>query len=192
MKKQISNLIEKLRDLSGGVKQTETTAGQAIKAKRRQIVKARPASLEQRYYLLDDEAVGDRVFQRMRQNIFKALDSVRGSSSMKGGVIFREAGRISPGRPYFYLKPAGEAGWLFERSGAGWTISQAEKIVGQDLFLRQGEAWDMVSLFGASDSSTYPRVKSPQTGGDLLSFAVYEQKLLSTLGLTNNETRNIS
>ena len=157
----------------------EADEGSAGKVpKRRALVKDRPASLEQRYAILDHAALADEVFLRLKQQLFTAIDSRR-----SGPTVFREAGRLAPGRPYFYLKPANQTGWLCERSGAGWLLTPAEKIVGRDLFLRGDEPIDSVVLYMAQDRVVMPRVRSQLLGDDLVALAVYEQKLLHQLGL---------
>ncbi len=143
-------------------------------APRKTLVKSRPQSLEQRYELLDHEELGDEIFLRLKAKIF---DSVP-----KAGYL-REAGRLAPGRPYFFVKPLGAKGYLFERSGKGWVVTPAEKIVGRDLFLRDQNPLDVVSLFLAKDRVAFPRVKSARGGDALLAFSVYEQRLLNQIGV---------
>jgi hypothetical protein len=143
-------------------------------APRQSLVKSRPQSLEQRYELLDHDELADEIFLRLKARIFDATP--------QAGYL-REAGRIAPGRPYFYLKPLGAKGFLFERSGKGWVVTPAEKIVGRDLFLRDPEPLDVVSLFLAKDRVAFPRVKSARGGDALLAFSVYEQRLLNQIGV---------
>jgi len=137
----------------------------------------RPKTLEERYQPLEFPELGDEIFLRLKLNVYAALDRVR------AGGVFREAGKLGAGRPYFYVKPAGRPGLLFERSGGGWVVAEAEKIASSDLFVRRGSAVDAVSLYLASDRPVLPRVRSPWLGGDLWPLAVYEQKLLERLGL---------
>ena len=144
------------------------------------LVKSRPASLEQRYALVEEMELADEVFKRLQRRVFEAIDRGRAA----GPTVFREAGRLAPGRPYFYVKPQSARGWLFERSGAGWVVTAAEKIVAQDLFLRDGEPLDAVQLFAATDRVVMPRVKSHAGGDELLALAVYEGRLLQQLGLS--------
>lgn len=153
---------------------------------RRRLVVDRPATLEQRYELVDREELADEVFKRLQRHIYGALATREreGDGGSRAKTIFREAGRLAPGRPYFYLKPQDRPGWLVERSGMGWVVSQAEKIVDRDLFLRRGEPVDSVSLYVATDRPAFPRVRSPLFGTDLLAFAVYEQRLLERLGIS--------
>lgn len=141
---------------------------------RRTLVKSRPQSLEQRYEMLDHEELADEIFLRLKAKIF---DSVP-----KAGYL-REAGKVAPGRPYFFVKPLGAKGYLFERSGKGWVVTPAEKIVGRDLFLRDQDPLDVVTLFMAKDRVAFPRVKSARGGDSLLAFSVYEQRLLHQLGV---------
>jgi hypothetical protein len=146
----------------------------------RTLVKSRPASLEQRYLLVEEVDLADEVFRRLQRRVFEAIDRYRDA----GGTVFREAGRIAPGRPYFYVKPQSAAGWLFERSGAGWLVTPAEKIVARDLFLRDDQPLDAVQLYMAKDRVVMPRVRSASGGNDLLALAVYEGRLLQQLGLS--------
>lgn len=141
---------------------------------RKSLVKNRPESLEQRYEILDHEELADEVFSRLKAKVFEALGPV--------GYL-HEAGRIAPGRPYFFVKPLGAKGFLFERSGKGWVVTPAEKIVGRDLFLRDQAPLDVVTLFLAKDRVAFPRVKSVRGGDSLLAFSVYEQRLLNQIGV---------
>lgn len=155
-----------------------------LPARRRPLVANRPGRLEDRYQVVDGlggEGLSDEAFWRLRDKLYAAIDS--STSTKSGRIVHREAGRIAPSRPYFYLKPAGDRGWLFERSGAGWVVSRAEKISLQNLFLRDGDPVDAVSLYAASDRPTFPRVKSRALGGELLSLAIYEQRTAERLGL---------
>lgn len=166
--------------------------------KRRRLVVDRPATLEQRYELIERDDLLDEVFRRLQRQVYTTLDrrTAGVQERLRGPAVLREAGRLAvsdrsgsadprhgQARPYFYLKPQNRPGWLFERSGSGWTLSQAEKIVAQNLFLRQGPALDVVTLHLARDRLAYPRVRSALFGNDLLSFAVYEQKLMEHLHL---------
>lgn len=170
-----------------GVTGKQTTVSQ----RKNRLVQSRPASLEQRYLLLDDQengsGIGDEIFGRLQQRFFQMAN--QGLTDRAGQrVIYKEKGRMAPNRPYFYLKPHGATGLLFERSGPGWVVSRAEKIVDRDLFLREGPVLEHANVFLArsddqSQRPSLPRIKSDQLGNDLLAFSVYEQKLLRHLGL---------
>lgn len=150
---------------------------------RRQIVVDRPSSLEQRYAPLEDAPLGDEIFLRLKKRIYRELDDYARIPKTK--AVFRESGRLSSGRPYFYLKPMGEIGWLFERDGSGWQVSPAEKDAARDLFIREREILDRTELYIAKDQALMPRIKAPGlgSGSDLLAIPVYEQKILQRLGL---------
>ena len=157
------------------------------------LVKSRPLSLQERYQPMSSADALDQMFLRMRDSLYEATDVVtavrpgtRGQPSRsQPRTVLRETGRLGPKRPYFYLKPINETGWLFERSGSGWVVSRAEKIVGADTFLRRGEPWDIVTLHEAMPavadrdrgSTGTIRVTSQRIGGELIPFSVYESKL---------------
>lgn len=156
---------------------------------RQALVKKRPVSLEQRYSLLEAPASADAAFRRLQARVFEAA-ALRADQT--GTTIFREAGRIAPNRLYFYVKPQNQRGWLVERSAAGWLVTGAEKIVAQDMFLRDREPVDSVLLYERRDESVdeaAPAKRSPRVrvGGDvrgeLLAFTVYEHRLLKQLGI---------
>jgi hypothetical protein len=69
-----------------------------------------------------------------------------------------------------------------EKSAVGWRISRAEKIVGQNLFLRSNEApWDMATLWSDEKGEGLRRVSSSRVGKDLLSISEYERRLVESL-----------
>jgi hypothetical protein len=144
------------------------------------LVKQRPASLEQRYEVLREDEIADEAFRRLQRHVFGLLDARQADG---GTTVFRESGRLGPKRLYFYVKPAGCQGFLVERSGGGWLVTGAEKIVARDLFLREEAPLDRATLFVARGTAALPRVKAATAGDSLLAFAVYEQRLLAQLGL---------
>jgi hypothetical protein len=170
----------------GSVAGTPATAEKPAKSPASQLMKPRReprGTLEDRYQLLEADELADEVFQRLRSRVYTALNRI--SASQHGRPQhYREMGRLSAGkRSYFYVQPMGRAGILFERSGAGWVVSPAERIVHQQTFLRSQEPIDTVSLYLSNDSAAYPRVRSSAEGDSLLALAVYEQRLLTRLGL---------
>lgn len=166
--------------------------------KRKAIVVSRPIHLPQDYQMTTDQRYVDDVFQKLRESIFRALDEQVAKNPLGHPSIFREYGMTAAQTPYFYLKPLNEKGWLFERSGSGWVVTRAEKIVGEDLFLRGVAAWDITNLFAVSPSAPtgkdrsrkdtlagVPRVMSRVLGKELLSVPVYQHKLMRELELFN-------
>ncbi|MFK7823136.1 MAG: hypothetical protein AB8G05_03205 [Oligoflexales bacterium] len=131
------------------------------------------------YILAEDEADVDRVFDRLRSYCYARFLETRETASdeslPEAPSLFWESGKLEPGRSYFYLKKHNEIGWLFERSGYGWVISRCEKIVGQSLFMRREEAWDLVNLYKLDGPFEHYRVASEKTGGQLISFLLYRK-----------------
>ncbi len=171
-----------LRFLSKTKSTTKPASQKKRQASARPVVKSRPASLEQRYRLIEDSTFGDEIFQRLQNRFFTMAN--QGMTDSRGAkIVYKERGKINPDRPYFYLKPNGKSGILFERSGPGWVVSRAEKIVDRDLFLREGEILEHANVFLADDRTPLPRIRSDQMSQELLAYSVYEQKLLKHLGL---------
>lgn len=181
-----------IRDPQGG-----KGANERPKSKRlRKLVADRPVHLPQDYQLSTDEQLADEVFIKLKEGIFRALDQQGAPSPSAQPAIFREHGMTAGNTPYFYLKPVNEKGWLFERSGAGWVVTRAQKIVGEDLFLRGVSAWDVANIYALDDLETdagtktggtagisMPRVMSRALGRELLSIPVYQHKVLRELDL---------
>ena len=140
----------------------------------------------QRYELIRQNTTADRYFDRLQNTLYDFLQHVQNSEntnlySPSEEQIFWESGKLNPGRPYFFLKPLNESGWLFERSGLGWTISFCEKIVHQNLFLRRYEAWDITNLYMPVEGTEYCRVSSSLFGEQLVSFKIYERKIIEEI-----------
>jgi hypothetical protein len=158
-------------------------ASTRVEARKKQLTTApKPRTLEERYELLEDERLADQLFERLRRRIYQELDD-QARQNPQAPSIWREAGRMAPKRPYFYLKAPGEAGLLFERNGSGWVVAPAEKIVARDLFLRRGAVKEAALLFQAKEAGAVPRVQSHLFGQGLSPFAIYEKELLSRLGI---------
>lgn len=154
---------------------------QRVAAQRKAIVKDRPASLMDRYELVSLDELTDEVFLRLRQKVYGALD--KASVATGHPSHYRDAGRLAPSRPYFYIQPLNHPGLLFERAGAGWVVSSAQKIAAHDTFLRSEAPIERVSLFVPRNGEGLPRVQSTAEKGTLMALAVYEQRLLQRLGL---------
>ena len=147
------------------------------------IVKSRPPSAADDYLLLHDDDTLDGVFHRLKAAIYSDIDDQRAKRAAVGIItpsLMREYGRVSANRQYFFIKPPRNTGWLFERSGTGWVISRADKIVEENTFVRHGEPWDIVAVFGSKNGGAV-RVSSPRLRDDLLSFNTYQRKLLDCI-----------
>lgn len=153
----------------------------APRRSRATLVKSRPPHLPAEgiaYSPLAETALVDELFLRLRRTLFQELDK-----SAARGSAYRESGRLANQQRYFYIQPQGQKGWLFERSGAGWLISQAVKHSERDLLVREREIFDRIELLAPNAKGRLPRIRTTLLGDDLLSMPVYEQKLLQDLGL---------
>lgn len=142
-----------------------------------ELVKSRPYQLEKHYELIDDHSEADGLFLRLRRSLFKEVDMVRPRRKTLGPKFLRESGKLDGGRPYFFIQPLSDYGWLFERSGAGWIVSKAEKIVQENKFLRLYDHWDIVTIHRPIDGNGTLRVSSERFNVNLVSFIVYEELL---------------
>lgn len=145
-----------------------------------ELVHDRPAHLEDRYGVLEDKKQLDVIFANFREKLFEDAEALSAAArrGQGGKTIFREAGKTSDGRAYIFFKPLSDYGWLIERSGAGWRISRAEKIISQQMFLRSNsDPWDVAVLFSDPKHSGTIRVNSQRFGQTLMSMAVYEQRM---------------
>lgn len=132
----------------------------------------------------------DQMFAELRLRVYEKLDqkekSLQATRSGSGrgsiGGVYREFGKLPGERSYFFVKGFGSLGWLFERSGSGWVVSRAEKIIGRNLFIRKGEAWDFVSVL-SSQANEDIRILSKQLSAGPLSSEVYLSRLWSGLSL---------
>lgn len=145
-----------------------------------ELVHARPAHLEDRYGVVDDKKQLDAIFAGLRDKLFEDSEALSAAARRGDGgkTVFRESGKTSDGRGYIFFKPLNDYGWLVERSGAGWRVSRAEKIISQQMFLRSNsDPWDVAVLYTDPKRSDIVRVNSQRFGQTLMSMAVYEQRM---------------
>ena len=145
-----------------------------------ELVKQRPVHLEQRYTVQDNERRVDEVFSSMRASLITMTDEISDAArrGLRGKIVFRETGKTSEGRGFAFFKPMSDYGWLVERTGAGWRISRAEKIIDREMFLRSNsEPWDVAILYEDPAGQGQPRVKSSRFGNTLMALPVYQEKL---------------
>jgi hypothetical protein len=147
----------------------------------RKLVHSKPLSADDRYRINDNERQVEEVFRRVVGTLVELCDqlSAEARRGLSGNFILREQGTTEDRRAYLFMKPMNEYGWLMEKSSAGWRISRADKIVGQNLFLRSNEdPWDIVTLWGDPLGERLMRVRSLRFGKDLLSISEYERRLV--------------
>lgn len=89
-----------------------------------------------------------------------------------------ESGTLQGQRPYFFMQPWNEMGFLFEMTQRGWVIARAERIVSSEQFMRERSAFDHVALFESSELPGTLRARSDQLGEELTSLSLYEDAVL--------------
>ena len=147
--------------------------------------KKKPSHLvERQYTILDDEAAIESVFSRMKDALFETASELDEDRPLgQARKVQLESGKLSEGRRYFYLQPWSSEGYLFERSPHGWTVAKAEKIVGDQTFLRHSDTWDVVTLYRPDQFKGLLRISSQRMGDELMSFPVYEEMLKDNLAI---------
>ncbi|MCX6125942.1 MAG: hypothetical protein NTV34_14515 [Proteobacteria bacterium] len=144
------------------------------------LVKDRPVHFEERYAVANSAREIDEAFGCLRKKLFRECEAISSEARQSGSgrIILREQGTTSEGRLFLFFKPFSDFGWLIERSGAGWRVSRAEKIVSQQMFLRShADPWDVVLMYQDPKGEGSQRVKSHRFGNTLMSLVVYEQKM---------------
>ena len=144
------------------------------------LVKDRPIHFEERYAVAENARVIDEAFGGLRRKLFGECEAISSEARQNdsGRIILREQGTTSEGRQFLFFKPFSDFGWLIERSGAGWRVSRAEKIISQQMFLRShADPWDVVLMYQDPKGEGIQRVKSHRFGNTLMSLAVYEQRM---------------
>ena len=148
--------------------------------KKRQIrgalVKPRPISYQERYTQIENEQKIFSLFERFNTELKLALKEQNSTRS-----VFMEQGRFSDGTKFMYYKPMNQKGIILETTANGWTISRAEKIPTQKMFLKNTtDLWDNIKLLDATDTSVV-RVASKQNKSELPVFSVYTAKAVTDL-----------
>ena len=167
---------------NGGLELRQRTPA-GVRRSRELVVSRAPLSVD-RYRINNNSRDVEETFNRVVGGLMELCDrmSMDARRGMPGRVVLREQGSTEDGRSYLFMKPMSEHGWLMEKSSAGWRISRAEKIVGQNLFLRSNEEpWDLATLWSDEKGERLMRISSSRVGKDLLSISEYERRLVESL-----------
>ncbi len=143
-------------------------------------LRTHPLKLDQKkveWVPVEDSQVVREAFVRLRDT-FYTWNQKSKTSPGKPPRLMWESGNITGLRPYFFLQPWNDMGYLFEMTNRGWVISRAEKIVNLDRFMRQLNAWDHVVLYESQELRNAIRVRSEQWGDDFVSLALYEDAMI--------------
>lgn len=147
-----------------------------------EILKSRPNPLKLDQKCVEWSPVEDS--ERVRESfvhlrdLFYSWNQKSKTAPGKPSRLMWESGNITGHRPYFFIQPYNEMGYLFEMTQRGWVISRAEKIINLDRFMRQLNAWDHVVLYESGEMQNHIRVKSEQWGDDFVSLALYEDAMI--------------
>jgi hypothetical protein len=163
---------------------TEAEPHQKTTPQSDRLVKNRPLSMEDRYRIVEDTRVAESVFKRLAAPLMELCDDVSNEArkSQQGRVVLRELGTTSDRRSYLFMKSLNDYGWLMERGGVGWRISRAEKIIGQDMFMRSSnDPWDVATVWSDPKGEGMQRIRSQRFGGELMSVTEYERRLIDAM-----------
>ncbi len=145
------------------------------------IVKPRPISFQERYSQIANDLKISALFDRFNSELKMALKQQEPRQT-----IFMEHGRFADGRKFTYYKPINQKGFILEVTDHGWSISRAEKIPTQGLFLKNTtDFWDNIQLLDAADT-TVVRVSSKKSKNELPVFSVYSEQAIADLIATMN------
>lgn len=143
-------------------------------------LRSRPLNLDQKrveWQPVQDSQRVREAFIRLRDHFYAWNQKSKTSPGVPPRLMW-ESGNITGHRPYFFLKPWNDIGYLFEMTNRGWVISRAEKIPNLDRFMRQLNAWDHVVLYESSELPETLRVRAEQWGEDFVSLSLYEDAMI--------------
>ena len=149
-----------------------------------ELIKSRPLSLEDRYQLVRDLRDVEGVFGSLTQELLNLSDSVSSAARAQGSgrVVLTQLGQTDDRRPYIFLKPMSESGWLVELEPAGWRISRAEQIVSRGIFMRSdNDAWDVATVWTDPEGEGLTRIRSQRLGRELMTVGEYERRICHSI-----------
>jgi hypothetical protein len=148
------------------------------------VVKARPMFLEERYQIVQNRGEIEPIFNQLRDKLVGLCDTLSSEarSGGNGHIVLRQVGSTNDRRPYVFMKPMSEAGWLFEMGPAGWRVSQAEQIISREMFLRtHNDPWDVTTVWKDPKGEGLTRVQSQRFGRELMTVSEYERRILDSV-----------
>jgi hypothetical protein len=148
------------------------------------LVKSRPMFLEDRYQIVQNRGEIETIFDQLRAKLVGLCDAVSSASRAQGSgrVVLRQVGITSDQRPYLFMKPMSESGWLFEMAPAGWRVSQAEQIISREMFMRShDDPWDVATVWKDPKGVGLTRVQSQRFGRELMTVSEYERRVYDAI-----------
>jgi hypothetical protein len=141
--------------------------------------------LEQNYIKVDSEDQISLCLEVFREHFLSQFEKRRPLIPELVGVqAFREYGRLTDGRPYFYFQKPNELGFLVEPHEDSWLVFQAHKDNSRGKFIRSSQVWDQLSVYRGpvvednSNSHRQVRVDSVRFGLTKASLLSLERKLV--------------
>jgi hypothetical protein len=148
------------------------------------LVKSRPMFLEDRYQIVQNRGEIETIFDQLREKLVGLCDAVSSASRAQGSgrVVLRQVGMTNDRRPYLFMKPMSESGWLFEMAPAGWRVSQAEQIISREMFMRShDDPWDVATVWKDPKGVGLTRVQSQRFGRELMTVSEYERRVYDAI-----------
>lgn len=148
------------------------------------LVKSRPMFLEDRYQIVQNRGEIETIFDQLREKLVGLCDTVSSASRAQGSgrVVLRQVGMTNDRRPYLFIKPMSESGWLFEMAPAGWRVSQAEQIISREMFMRShDDPWDVATVWKDPKGVGLTRVQSQRFGRELMTVSEYERRVYDAI-----------
>ncbi len=148
------------------------------------LVKSRPMFLEDRYQIVQNRGEIETIFDQLREKLVGLCDAVSSASRAHGSgrVVLRQVGMTNDRRPYLFMKPMSESGWLFEMAPAGWRVSQAEQIISREMFMRShDDPWDVATVWKDPKGVGLTRVQSQRFGRELMTVSEYERRVYDAI-----------
>jgi hypothetical protein len=135
---------------------------------------------EYSYSLVEDQLIVTKMLGRIFQAVKARLEYLNVSGLSSNRAVL-EKGMLPDERLYFFIQTFNESGFLVEERPKGWVISEADKIVHGNTFLRSQDAWDAVNIMAPSVPGKLMRISSMRFAPELLCYPVYEDFLLDAL-----------
>lgn len=148
------------------------------------LVKSRPLFLEDRYQIVQNRVEIETIFNQISQRLMELCDLLSSAARQHGSgrVVLRQLGVTNDKRPFVFMKPMSESGWLLEMGPAGWRMSQAEQIISREMFLRShNDPWDVATVWKDPKGEGLTRVQSQRFGRELMTISEYERRLCESV-----------
>lgn len=131
------------------------------------------------YDLIQEPQVSLKLFERLRGDV-RELNERGRAYPAKSGPVRIEWGDLPDRRKYFFIQPWSQKGFLFEQEHKGWIVAKADKLTHERSFIRDSQAWDVVTLFEARGQDLV-RLSSSRYGDDPMSYVIYQELLFEEL-----------